>query len=123
VVIERHALVPLTARTQAAAIDQQLASSAWAQTLAELGDMTSDFAGRAERAAISGPNRLIVSFRKAYTQAQQYCERPDKRQRLEQTFSRLAGRDIRIDFATLPDESPDAAASDRLTAKPPASRR
>src|SRR4030095_2070104 len=76
----------------------------WRQTLAEIGDMTADFAARAERIAISGPNRLVVSFRKAYTQAQQYCERPERRQKLEQTFSRLAGRNIRIDFATLPDE-------------------
>jgi len=85
--------------------------------------MTADFAARAERVAISAPNRLVVSFRKAYTQAQQYCERPERRQKLEQTFSRLAGRNIRIDFATLPDESTDAATSDRPAQKPPVNRR
>src|SRR5207249_3721808 len=82
----------------------QDAAAAWKQTLAEIGDMTADFAGRAERVAISGPNRLVISFRKAYTQAQQYCERPERRQKLEQTLSRIAGRNIRIDFAMLPDE-------------------
>ena len=85
--------------------------------------MTADFAARAERIAISGPNRLVVSFRKAYTQAQQYCERPERRQKLEQTFSRLAGRNIRIDFATLPDETPNAASGERPAAKPPINRR
>src|SRR5207248_5199549 len=94
-------------------IDHSRAAAAWKQTLAEIGDMTADFAARAERVAISGPNQLVVSFRKAYTQAQQYCERPEGRQKLEQTFSRIAGRNIRIDFATLPDESTDAATADR----------
>jgi DNA polymerase-3 subunit gamma/tau len=86
------------------------AAAAWKQTLAEIGDMAADFAGRAERIAISGPNRLVVRFRKAYTQALQYCERPDQRQKLEQTLSRLAGRNIRLDFALLPEEPAALAA-------------
>jgi len=85
--------------------------------------MTSDFAARAERIATSGPNRLAVYFRKAYTQAQQYCERPDKRQRLEQTFSRIAGQNVRIDFVTLPDNPDAATSSDRPAAKPVVNRR
>jgi len=85
--------------------------------------MTADFAARAERIAISGPNRLVVSFRKAYTQAQQYCERPERRQKLEQTLSKIAGRNIRLDFATLPEDSHAAASVDRPAAKPPVNRR
>ena len=104
-------------------LDQPTAVAAWKQTLAEIGDMTGEFAGRAEHIAISGPNRLVVSFGKAYTQAQQYCERPERRQKLEQTFSRIAGRNIRIDFATLPDESPGALPADRPAAKPAVNRR
>src|SRR5207253_11523748 len=99
------------------------ARTVWSQAMAEIGDMTADFAGRAERIAISGPNRLVVSFRKAYTSALQYCERPERRQKLEQTFSKIAGRNIRLDFATLPEESSATAASDRLAAKPPVNRR
>ena len=82
--------------------------------------MTADFAGRAERVAISGPNRLVVRFGKAYTQALQYCERPEKRQRLEQTLSRIAGRNLRIDFALLPDEPSSAAAEASKPAARPA---
>jgi DNA polymerase III subunit gamma/tau len=104
-------------------IDSPSAASIWKQTLAEIGDMTAEFAGRAESVAISGPNRLVVSFGKAYTQALQYCERPERRQKLEQTFSRIAGRNIRIDFATLSDESPGAVPADRPAAKPPVNRR
>ena len=105
-------------RNRPAARPTRAATAAWQQTLAEIGDMTADFAAKAERVAISGPNRLVVSFRKAYTQAQQYCERPERRQKLEETFSRLAGRTIRIDFATLPDE-PAAQATARLTGQRP----
>lgn len=104
-------------------IDSDSAVSAWQQTLAELGDMTADFAAKAERTAISGPNRLVVSFRKAYTQAQQYCERPEQRQKLEQTLSRIAGRTVRIDFATLPDDPNQPSAADRPPAKSPVNRR
>jgi DNA polymerase III subunit gamma/tau len=104
-------------------LDEQSAAAAWKQTLAEIGDMTADFAARAERVAISGPNRLVVSFRKAYTQAQQYCERPEGRQKLEQTFSRIAGRTIRIDFATLTDESPLTLTTERTATRPPINRR
>jgi len=104
-----------------AELDDSSALSAWKQTLSEVGDMTADFARRAERVAILGPNRLVVSFRKAYTQAQQYCERPERRLKLEQTISRIAGRTIRIDFAVLADEPATAAAEQ--SAKPQATRR
>ena len=103
-------------------LDLAGATAAWKQTLAEIGDMTADFASRADAVAISGPNRLVVRFRKAYTQALQYCERPDKRQRLEQTLSRIAGRNLRLDFALLQDEPADSASLPQPV-KPPVNRR
>jgi DNA polymerase III gamma/tau subunit len=93
-------------------------ASVWKQVLAEIGDMTADFAGRAERVAISGPNRLVVHFRKAYTQAQQFCERPDRRLKIEQSLSRLLGKVVRIDFATLPDEAAAAPLAEKAPARP-----
>lgn len=78
--------------------------------------MTEGFARKGERVAISGPNRLVVSFRKAYTQALQYCERPEKRLKIEQTLSRLAGRPMRVEFVLLPDSGGDEEAA----SKPPA---
>jgi hypothetical protein len=92
------------------------AAELWSQAIATLGDMTEVFARKAERVAISGPNRLAVFFRKAYTQALQYCERPDKRLKIEQTLSRLAGRAIRVDLVLLPESEDDEGAS----SKPPA---
>jgi DNA polymerase-3 subunit gamma/tau len=103
-------------------LDATAATAAWKQTLAEIGDMTEVYGGKADAVAISGPNRLVVRFRIAYTQALQFCERPDKRQRLEQTLSRIAGRNLRLDFALLQDEPLDNA-TDSSPAKPPVSRR
>jgi DNA polymerase-3 subunit gamma/tau len=104
-------------------LDDAAAAAAWKQTLAEIGDMTADFAAKADRTAISGPNRLVVWFRKAYTQALQYCERPEKRQKLEQTLSRITGRKMRIDFA-VSDGGPEAAAGEpETTLARPVSRR
>jgi len=105
-------------------LDAGTATQAWQQTLAELGDITADYASRAEAVAISGPNRLVVRFRKAYTQALQQCEAPDRRLKLEQTLSRITGRSVRIDFALLQDD-PAAAApiSENAAAKPPLNRR
>jgi DNA polymerase-3 subunit gamma/tau len=88
----------------------------WSQAIASLGDMTEGFARKAERVAISGPNRLVVSFRKAYTQALQYCERPEKRLKIEQTLSRLAGRPVRVEFVLLP----DSGGNEEPGSKPPA---
>jgi len=103
-------------------LDRESALTAWRQTLAELQDMTGDYASKFDSVAISAPNRLVVSFRKAYTTAKEFCERPDKRTRLEQTLSRLAGRDIRIDFAVLADES-QVTVPQPLTTRPPVNRR
>jgi hypothetical protein len=107
---------PPVAEEAAPPLDQAAAQAAWRQTLAELGDMTGGYAARAESIAISAPNRLAVRFRKAYTQALQFCERPESRQKLEQTLSRLTGRNIRIDFSVLPDEP---TASGTAVAPPP----
>ena len=84
--------------------------------------MTGDCASKFDSVAISGPNRLVVSFRKDYTTAKEFCERPEKRTRLEQTLSRLTGRDIRIDFDVLTEES-QVTAPQQVATRPPVNRR
>jgi DNA polymerase III subunit gamma/tau len=104
-------------------MDAESVAAAWRQTLVEIGDMTADFAGRAESIAISGPNRLAVRFRKAYTQALQFCERPERRQKLEQTLSRIAGRTLRIDFGLLAEEAGATTLAEASPPRPAVSRR
>jgi hypothetical protein len=98
-------------------LDEAQVQSAWRQTLAEIGDMTADFASKADGVAISAPNRLAVRFRKAYTQAVQFCERPESKQKLEQTLSRVLGRNVRIDFLVVSDQSPERSGT--AVASPP----
>ena len=106
-----------------APLDDHAAVAAWKQTLGELGDMTADFASKAENVAISAPNRLVVRFRKAYTSAIQFCERPESRQKLEQTLSRITGRNIRIDIAVLPDAPEPPPGTEVAPARRPMNRR
>ncbi|QDU31490.1 DNA polymerase III subunit tau [Anatilimnocola aggregata] len=93
--------------------DDQMALSAWRQVLSQIQDMTSDYASRAESVATSGPNQLVARFRKAYTHAKETCERPERRQRLEQGLTELMGRPIRVEFQLLPDEPQTVVAAPR----------
>jgi DNA polymerase-3 subunit gamma/tau len=97
------------------------AEEAWRQTLAEFQDMTGQWASKYQSVAISAPNRLVVSFPKDYTSAKEFCERPEKRSRLELALSRLTGRDMRIDFAVLADES-QASVPQPVATRPTATR-
>jgi DNA polymerase-3 subunit gamma/tau len=73
----------------------------WKQALAAIEDMTRDFASNAESIAISGPNRVLVRHRKAYNKEQ--CEKPERKARLEQALSHVAGTEVRLDFELLPE--------------------
>jgi DNA polymerase-3 subunit gamma/tau len=83
-----------------AELTSQSLDEVWKQVLNDLGDMTADFAGRCDRLAISGPNRLVVSFKAQYDK--EACERPDRKERIEQALARLMGRHVRIDFEVSP---------------------
>jgi DNA polymerase-3 subunit gamma/tau len=106
-----------------APLDDHTAAAAWKQTLGELGDMTADFASKAENVAISAPNRLAVRFRKAYTSAIQFCERPESRQKLELALSRITGRNIRIDIVVLPEAAEPPPGTELAPARRPVNRR
>ncbi|MFN0020939.1 MAG: DNA polymerase III subunit gamma/tau [Pirellulaceae bacterium] len=73
----------------------------WKEALAGIEDMTREFASKAESIAISGPNRVVVRHRKAYNKEQ--CERPERKSRLEQALSQVAGAEIRVEFELLPE--------------------
>jgi DNA polymerase-3 subunit gamma/tau len=98
------------------------ALSAWQQVLEILQDMTAGMAAKAESIAISGPNRLVARFRKAYTNSREYCERPERRQLLEQKLAEVVGRPIRLEFDFLP-EDPQQATVSAPRQQPTAARR
>jgi DNA polymerase III subunit gamma/tau len=81
----------------------------WKSALNELNDMTADYAGTASGIASSGPNRLVVRFQQMYNSSKTFCERPERRQVLEQAVSRIAGKTIRLDFELTQGDVPQAA--------------
>jgi len=94
----------------------------WDQTLADLGGVTADSASYCASvspqasassnasAAISAPNTLVVSFPAKYTSHKSYCERPEQRARLEEALGAATGMPVKLEFRTLPDDSPSQAA-------------
>jgi DNA polymerase-3 subunit gamma/tau len=73
----------------------------WRGALAEVGGITEEFGADYESIAISAPNLLVVKLRVAYNK--EWCERPDIKRKLEDSFSRLTGREMRVDFAHVPE--------------------
>jgi len=68
----------------------------WKTVLNRINDMTSDLAGSYSRLQLEG-DCLTVEFPDRYHQ--NACSRADRKQRLEEELAKLAGREIRIDFA------------------------
>src|SRR5262249_3220740 len=68
----------------------------WAEVLSQITDMLKDHAQQADSVAISGPNHLVVTFRKSYDLQRQFCEKPSNLSRLAKTATALAGRPIRV---------------------------
>jgi DNA polymerase-3 subunit gamma/tau len=97
--------LPLTADT----VDR-----VWRQVLDQMGDLTADNAAFAESVAISGPNRLAVSFAAKYDSCKAFCERPERAATLEQALSQALGQPIRLEFRALP----EAPAADAMEAAP-----
>jgi DNA polymerase III subunit gamma/tau len=95
--------------SEVAPLTERDALRIWQQALAELGDITADFASKFDSLAISGPNRLAIRFRKAYSTSVAHCDRPQIRSKLEDALARVAGRAVRLEFVTIPD--PPAAAT------------
>ena len=93
----------------------------WQQALSALGDMTSDHAKMAESVAISGPNRLVARFGKAYSSAKEFCARPERKAKLEQALGAVAGTSIKLDFELLEGDG-SAGLAPRLQQPVPASR-
>jgi hypothetical protein len=60
--------------------------------------MISEHARRADRVAISAPNELVVSFSQQYNFHKEYCERPDRRARLEAALHQVTGQPVRVRF-------------------------
>ncbi|QDU98630.1 DNA polymerase III subunit gamma/tau [Lignipirellula cremea] len=75
----------------------------WRKALVRLedtGDTTATMAALASQCAISGPNRLVVTFPDAYTK--EALERPEKKRAIDEAVACVAGASYQVEFAVLP---------------------
>jgi DNA polymerase III subunit gamma/tau len=98
-------------------LNDEAATAIWKQALESLSGLLFDFASTYERAAISAPNKLVISFPGRYNQAKLFCERPEQFPELERAVAEAAGRPLRLEFVSLPEEkvSPPKRANSRPT--------
>ncbi|MCR4411982.1 MAG: DNA polymerase III subunit gamma/tau [Thermoguttaceae bacterium] len=88
------------------------ATEIWSRVLASLPGFGAEHAKHFARVVVTGPNRLAVSFRPAYTFSKTVCERPEQKAKFEQALAELTGQRITVEF-TLLEDAP--AASEKAT--------
>jgi DNA polymerase-3 subunit gamma/tau len=76
----------------------------WSQAISQFQGFAAEHAKHFAHAAISAPNRLVISFREAYTFSRSICERPDQKTKFEQILSELTGRRMLVEFRLLEEE-------------------
>ena len=89
----------------------------WAQIQSEINDMLLPHIKPIDKVAISGPNRLELSFPRSYHFNKQYCERVEVLGQLEEIATRITGKSIRITFSVHQSET-DQQQVDSANEKP-----
>ena len=79
--------------------------SIWERVCQNLDDLTANHLQSAESVAISVPNHLVVKFPSHYTFQKDACERPERRNKLEEELYRTTGNRFRVTFELLPQSS------------------
>ncbi len=85
----------------------------WSQILAKIDDMLRNHVRPIENVAISGPNRLDLTFPKSYHFNKQYCERSEVLGQLERVASEITGQPIRISLFV--SDADDSSAKDETS--------
>lgn len=86
-------------------VTNQNVLSVWERVCQNLDDLTASTLQSAESVAISVPNHLVVKFPSHYTFQKDACERPERRNKLEDELFRTTGNRFRVTFELLPQSS------------------
>ena len=70
----------------------------WRRAVTEIGGMVGESLGHSAGVAISGPNRLAVSFAGQYTYCKRFCDTPERKSRVEEVLAGITGHPVRVDF-------------------------
>jgi len=90
------------------ALTPENAAGIWTEALSRLSGLAGRHAQDYARLAIPAPNRLVVSFKPAYTLSKSICERPDQVAKVEQALADLTGEAVRVKFDLLEEEADQA---------------
>jgi hypothetical protein len=77
----------------------------WRGALKLLDDILADFAAHATGVATSGPNQLVVRFPGMYNSSKLFCERPERKSKLEEVVAQVAGQHWRLAFELISEDS------------------
>ena len=80
----------------------------WTEALSRLSGLGGRHAQDYAHIAIPAPNRLVISFKPAYTLSKSICERPDQVAKFERALADLTGQAVRVKFALLEEEADHA---------------
>ena len=102
-------------------LSEENATEIWSRVVAKTTGLAAEHAKHYVRAAISGPNRLVVVFKAGYTLSRSVCEKADQKAKFEQLLAELTGQRVQLEFAVAePDEGAPQAGAAR--AAPPQQR-
>ncbi len=94
------------------------ATELWSRVIGAVRGFAADSARQFARVTAPAPDRLVVSFRPAYTVAKEFCEQPEQKARFEQVLAELTGQPVRLEFAILNDEESGSQGAGRPTLAP-----
>ncbi len=95
----------------------------WTKVTSRLEDKFASHLKLASAIAISGPNRLEISFPQGYFLSRQFCDRPEHIAQLEVIAQETAGQEIRVEFRTVQADSNNGSRSAPSQASPRPRRR
>jgi len=99
------------------------AAEIWSEALSRVSGLGARHAKDYATVAIPAPNRLVISFKPAYTLAKSICERPDQVAKFERALADLTGQPIQVQFTLLEEEAEQGQPGPTTRAVSPQQRR
>ena len=102
-------------RAVGASLSAETIRTVWPEALERMPAILAGHARLASTLEVQGADSLVAVFGRGYTSSKDYCERGDRRSRIEAALAEVVGRPVRIEFVLGPE-------SDEPPAEAPAAR-
>ena len=94
-IVQNH-VSPPAPEVKSVEFDSATLDAFWSEVLAGLPDRLAGHLEKNDGLAISGPNKLEISFPPGYVLGRQFCERPETLRRIAEIAGQIAGRPIDV---------------------------